>query len=330
MKRVIAVILVLCMALSLCACSSSGSGSASGEKVVKIGVFEPSSGDSASGGKKEIPGMQYANSQEPTVTLGGETYKVELVYGDNGSSTDKAPSAASSLVSAGVSVVLGSYGSGVSMAGGPKFEEAGIPAIGITCTNPNVTAGNSYYFRICFLDNFRADVLANFAMSKFSAKTAYCLGESGNEYDQGLIAFFTKVFEAAGGKVITDSFPTGNSDFGSYLNKAKSEGADVIFTPVSIAYAVQIITQAASLGIEAPSSAPTRWTTTWFWKPSRAPTCSCTSPPSIRKAALPSLIRASRSTSTPAPRRWLPTAATTPSPPSPPWATTLTLWLWRP
>ena len=151
-----------------------------------------------------------------------------------------------------MSVVLGSYGSGVSMAGGPKFEEAGIPAIGVTCTNPNVTAGNSYYFRICFLDNFQADVLANFAMSKFSAKTAYCLGESGNEYDQGLIAFFTKVFEAAGGKVITDSFPTGNSDFGSYLNKAKSEGADVIFTPVSIAYAAQIITQAASLGIEAP------------------------------------------------------------------------------
>ena len=103
MKRVIAVILVLCMALSLRACSSSGSGSASGEKVIKIGVFEPSSGDSASGGKKEILGMQYANSQEPTVTLGGETYKVELVYGDNGSSTDKAPSAASSLVSAGVS-----------------------------------------------------------------------------------------------------------------------------------------------------------------------------------------------------------------------------------
>ena len=251
MKKLTALLLVLCMVLSLCACGGSGSAS-SGEKVVKIGVFEPSSGDSASGGKKEILGMQYANSQAPTVTLGGETYKVELVYGDNGSSTDKAPSAASSLVSAGVSIVLGSYGSGVSMAGGPKFEEAGIPAIGVTCTNPNVTAGNSYYFRICFLDNFQADVLANFAMDKFSAKTAYCLGETGNEYDQGLIAFFKQVFEAAGGKVITDSFPTGNSDFNSYLNKAKSENADVIFTPVSIAYAVQILKQADSLGIEAP------------------------------------------------------------------------------
>jgi len=95
-------------------------------------------------------------------------------------------------------------------------------------------------------------VLANFAMDKFQAKTAYCLGENGNEYDQGLISFFTKVFEGAGGKVITDSFPTNNSDFTTYLNKAKSEGADVIFTPVSIAYATQIIQQASSLGITIP------------------------------------------------------------------------------
>lgn len=255
MKKALALILALCMIAALCACGSSApaaSGSASGEKVLKIGVFEPASGDSASGGKKEILGMQFANFENPTVEIGGETYKVELVLADNGSSTDKAPSAASDLVSKGVSVVLGSYGSGVSMAGGPKFEEAGMAAIGVTCTNPNVTAGNDYYFRICFLDDFQADVLANFAIDKFDAKVAYCLGENGNEYDQGLISFFTKVFEAAGGKVISDSFPTNNSDFSSYLNKAKSEGADVLFTPVSIAYATQIIAQAASLGIEAP------------------------------------------------------------------------------
>ncbi len=247
MKKFLSLVLALAMMLALVACGGGG-----GEKVVKIGVFEPSSGDSASGGKKEILGMQYANSETPSIEIGGETYKVELVYGDNGSSTDKAPSAASDLVAAGVSIVLGSYGSGVSMAGGPKFEEAGIPAVGVTCTNPNVTAGNDYYFRICFLDNFQAEVLANFAMDKFDAKVAYCLGESGNEYDQGLIAFFEEIFTAAGGTVIKDSFPNGNADFNSYLNKAKSEGADVIFTPVSIAYAVQIIKQAASLGIEAP------------------------------------------------------------------------------
>ena len=263
MKKFVSIMLVLAMSMSLTACGAdsssdassdnqSSSDAASGEKVVKIGVFEPATGDSGAGGKQEMLGMQYANHMTPTVDIGGETYKVELVYADNGSDSAKAPTAASELVSKDVSLVLGTYGSSCAMAGGPIFGEAGLAAIGVTCTNPNVTAGNDYYFRICFLDNFQADVLANFAMDKFQAKTAYCLGENGNEYDQGLISFFTKVFEGAGGKVITDSFPTNNSDFTTYLNKAKSEGADVIFTPVSIAYATQIIQQASSLGITIP------------------------------------------------------------------------------
>lgn len=257
MKRVLALALAMVMALSLAACGGSGDTStgdsgSSGGNVVRIGVFEPATGDSGPGGKQEMLGMQYANKETPTVDIGGTTYNVELVYADNGSTTDKAPTAAAELVSKDVSLVLGSYGSSVAMAGGPVFDEAGLAAIGVTCTNPNITAGNDYYFRICFLDNFQAQVLVNFAKDKFSAQKAYCLGELGNEYDQGLIAFFKQAFEAAGGKVITDSFPTNNSDFNSYLNKAKDQGADVIFTPVSIAYATQIITQAASLGLEIP------------------------------------------------------------------------------
>ena len=259
MKKLLSLALACATVLSLAACggnpSSSqpaGSTPASGDKVIKIGVFEPVSGDSASGGKKEMLGMQFANSETPTVDIAGETYTVQLVPADNGSSTDKAPSAAAQLVSENVAIVLGSYGSGVSMAASDTFKDAGIAAMGVTCTNPNVTAGNDHYFRICFLDDFQAQVLANFAMDKFQAQTAYCLGESGSEYDQGLIAFFKQIFEANGGKVITASFPTNNSDFNTYLNQAKAEGADVIFTPVSIAYATQIITQAQSLGITAP------------------------------------------------------------------------------
>ncbi len=267
MKKLFAIALTVALLMTaLVGCGSASSSSdtaaddtttesstaAAGDNVVKIGVFEPSTGDSASGGKKEMLGMQYANAETPTVTVGDTEYTVQLVYADNGSTTDKAPTAASQLVSEGVALVLGSYGSGVSIAGGPTFGSAGIAAIGVTCTNPQVTAGNDYYFRICFLDPFQGTVLANFALDSFDAQVAYCLGEAGNEYDQGLIKYFTDAFEAAGGTVITDSFPTNNSDFNSYLNKAKDQGADVIFTPVSIAYATQIITQAASLGIEIP------------------------------------------------------------------------------
>lgn len=248
----LAITLVACVFVSCGSDDSSDSSDDSGEKVIKIGVFEPSTGDSASGGKKEMLGMEYANSETPTVEVGGETYKVELVPADNGSDTSKAPSAAAQLVSSDVALVLGSYGSGVSIAASDTFKEAGLAAIGVTCTNPNVTAGNDHYFRICFLDPFQATVLSSFAVDKFDAKKAYLLGEAGNEYDQGLIAYFEQAFTAAGGEVKKDSFPKNNSDFTSYLNKAKDFGAEVIFTPVSIAYATQIVSQAASLDIEAP------------------------------------------------------------------------------
>ena len=240
MKKIIALVLALMMMLPAIAL---------GENVVKIGVFEPASGDSGAGGKQEMLGMQYANKIQPTVEIGGETYNVELVYADNGSSADKAPSAAQQLVSEGVSVVLGSYGSGVSIAGSPIFAQAGIPAIGVTCTNPQVTAGNSHYFRICFLDPFQGTVLANYAFKELGATTAYCLAELGNDYDVGLVHYFKEAFTALGGMVIDETFPNGTSDFTSYLTNASMMEAGVFFCPVSIAYATQIVNQAAAMNV---------------------------------------------------------------------------------
>ena len=76
MKKFIAMLLALVMALSLVACGGQGGdannndNSSAGDKVVKIGIFEPTSGQNAAGGKKEILGIEYANSIKPTVTIG--------------------------------------------------------------------------------------------------------------------------------------------------------------------------------------------------------------------------------------------------------------------
>ena len=241
MKKLLALVLAVMMLVPAFAMA---------DDVIKIGVYEPASGDSGAGGKQETLGVQYANSVTPTVTVGGTEYKVELVMADNGSSTDKAPSAAQKLVSENVSVVLGSYGSAVSIAGSDYFRDANIPAIGLTCTNPQVTAGNSHYFRVCFLDPFQGTVLANYASKELGATTVYCLGELGNDYDQGLITYFKQAFEALGGMAIVDSFPTGTADFTSYLTNAAGYNADVFFCPVSIAYSTQIIQQASAQGLE--------------------------------------------------------------------------------
>ena len=255
MKKLVAILLVLMLALSLAACGKSGTS----DSVVKIGIYEPASGDNGAGGKQETLGIEYAHSVAPTVEINGKTYDVELVKVDNESSNDKAASAASTLVSAGVSVVLGSYGSGVSIAASPTFEAAGIPCIGITCTNPQVTEGNKHYFRICFLDPFQGTVLANYAFSSLNVKTAYCLSKLGDDYSGGLVKYFVEAFEALGGTCVQDTFPDGNSDFTSYINNAKNGGCQVFFSPVSTEAAQLIIDQAQSQTLGMPILAGDTW-----------------------------------------------------------------------
>ena len=267
MKKRCALLLAVAMVLSLAACGgNSGNGSSSdgstnggsdGGKVVKIGVFEPQSGDNGAGGKQEILGMQYANQETPTVEIGGETYTVELVYADNQSSNDKAPSAAQTLVSGGVSIVLGSYGSGVSIAASDTFGDAGVPAMGVTCTNPQVTAGNSHYFRICFLDPFQGTVLANFAKDEFGATKAYCLAKQGDDYSVGLCNYFQEAFGKE--NCVYETFPEGTSDYSSYVTNAKNSGAQVFFAPVSTEAAALIIDQAATQSLGLPILAGDTW-----------------------------------------------------------------------
>ena len=79
MKKILALVLALAMALALVACGDKdgeqqegGTPNTTGEeKVVKIGVFEPLTGDNGAGGKQEVLGMQYANYVQPTVDING-------------------------------------------------------------------------------------------------------------------------------------------------------------------------------------------------------------------------------------------------------------------
>ncbi|MBO4979641.1 MAG: ABC transporter substrate-binding protein, partial [Clostridia bacterium] len=228
------------------------------EKVIEIGVFEPASGSNGAGGKQETLGILYANSVVDEITVGGETYKIKLEVVDNQSDDAKGVTTAAELVSKGVAAVLGSYGSSVSIAASPTFEEAGVPAIGVTCTNTQVTAGNKHYFRICFLDDFQGAVLAKRAFDQ-GVTVAYTLAEVGNAYDLGLASSFKTAFEALGGTVVDAQFPKDTADFSAYIANATAANAGVIFAPTSISYAQLIIKEAAAKGVTIPLMAGDTW-----------------------------------------------------------------------
>lgn len=260
MKKLLSLVLVLSLAISLFACGGGNSqASASGEKIIKIGVFEPQTGENGGGGLQEVYGIRYANQIYNTVNLGGETYKIQLVEVDNKSDKTEAVNAAQKLISEKVSAVLGSYGSGVSIAAGEYFKEAKIPAVGCSCTNPQVTNGNEYYFRTCFLDPFQGTVMASYAKKHGYSKVAV-ITQLGDDYSEGLGGFFVKACEKNGLEVVaTEKFQTNEQDFKAILTNIKSKNPDFIFAPSSITTAPLILSQAKELGIECQFGGGDTW-----------------------------------------------------------------------
>ena len=278
MKRVLAIVLSAVMALTLLAgcgdnstpapapagdnaAPAADAAPAAGGDVIKIGVFEPQTGENGGGGLQEVYGIRYANQQFPTVKVGDKEYKIELVEADNKSDKTEAVTAAQSLISAGCSVILGSYGSGVSIAAGEIFSDAQVPAIGCSCTNPQVPLGNDFYYRVCFLDPFQGTVMANYA-AQDGAKTAAVITQLGDDYSSGLGNFFKNAFVKLVGEdsiVAEEQFQTNQTDFKAILTNIKAANPDVIFAPSSIATAPLIIKQARELGITAKIMAGDTW-----------------------------------------------------------------------
>ncbi len=249
MKKIVSVLTLaaaLVAGISVVSCSSSTSDS----NVIKIGVFEPLTGANGAGGADEYDGIKLANKLFPKVL--GKT--VQLVAVDNKSDKVEAANAATVLVQKEkVNAVIGSWGSSLSMSGGPIFAEAKVPAVAVSATNPNVTKGNEYYFRVCFLDPFQGTVGAAYAFNVLKAKKVAIIREVSNDYSVGLAKFFVDQFVKLSGDeksiVATSDYNTGDQDFSAQLTNIKQFNPDVIFAPGNYTESALIIKQARALGM---------------------------------------------------------------------------------
>jgi len=219
---------------------------------IKIGVYEPMTGPMAAGGQQTWEGIQLAHEMR------GEALgrPVELVLVDNKSEKVEAANAMARLIDKEqVAAVVGSYGSSLSLAGGPLAMKAGIPVMGCSPTNPLVTQDNPYYFRACFIDPFQGEVMAKFAFNELGAKTAAIVQDVAQDYSVGLASFFKKAFIALTGDensiVAMTSFQTGDSDFTAQLTHVISQSPDVIFMPSYYQDMAQFAIQAKQLGVTA-------------------------------------------------------------------------------
>ncbi|MTI80916.1 MAG: ABC transporter substrate-binding protein [Firmicutes bacterium] len=255
--------LVMLAAVALVGCGGGeeqASGDAAQESdVIKIGVFEPLTGINAAGGEMSLEGIELANKLYPEV-LGK---KVELVTADNKSEKQEAANAVERLVNENVDVILGSYGSSLSMAGGPIAADAGVPVIGDSPTNPLVTKGNDYYYRVCFIDPFQGNVMAKYAVETLGAKTAAIVQDVQQDYSVGLSKYFEDSFKELTGDenaiIAKVNYNTGDKDFSAQLTEVKSKQPDVIFAPGNFTECGILVEKARELGIEAPILGGDTW-----------------------------------------------------------------------
>jgi branched-chain amino acid transport system substrate-binding protein len=221
-------------------------GTALAADTVKIGVYLPLTGQMAYGGQLELEGIQMANKEAPTV-LGK---KVELFVVDNKSDKVEAANAVKRLIEKEkVVAIIGTYGSSLAMAGGEVAEKAGVPMVGTSCTNPLVTQGKKYSFRVCFIDPFQGAGAATYASTGLKAKTAALLVDVSNDYSVGLATFFTRSFTKMGGQIVANlKYQAGDQDFTAQLTEIISKKPDVLFIPSYFAEGAIIMKQAKELG----------------------------------------------------------------------------------
>jgi branched-chain amino acid transport system substrate-binding protein len=249
MRKMLCSILVAGMALG-----------ASAQDTVKIGWFGPETGDSALWGQAELNTVKMLADDfnaKGGVDVGGKKYKIEIVgYDDKGDSVE-AVNVTKRLISQDkVVAIVGAQGSGEAIPVAPLVNEAKIPLVASTATNPKVTvsdsgAVNPFMFRACFTDPYQGQAAAYYAFKKLGKKKAAIFMTIDDPYSTGLAEFFKTNFEKAGGKVVAEvSYTSGEKDFRAPLTKIKAANPDVVFIPAYYNDVALASKQARDLGIK--------------------------------------------------------------------------------
>ena len=218
------------------------------DDVIKIGIFNCLTGQNAFGGQLELEGTQLAHQLMPEI-LGR---KVELVVVDNKSDKVEAANAVTRLIENDkVNAIIGTYGSSLAMAGGEVAEQAGVPVVGTSCTNPLVTLGKEFYFRACFIDPFQGAGAATYAYKNLGLKRAATLIDIANDYSVGLGTFFRNAYKKLGGEIVAElKYQSGDQDFTAQLTELISKKPDIVFLPAYFAEGAIVLKQAKELGAE--------------------------------------------------------------------------------
>ncbi len=220
MKKLLSLAVVFAAA-TLCA-------SVAAAGTVKIGLMAPLTGAFASEGQ-DMRKLVELQVEEVNKAGGINGNKVELVVEDDGSTPRSAATAANRLVSKGVTMVIGTYGSAVTEASQDIYDEAGVVQVATGSTSIRLSSkGFKRFFRTCPRDDEQGRVAAE-TIGKLGFKKLAILHDN-SAYAKGLAVEAAAIIEKdkIADIVFNDALQPGERDYTAILTKLKGVNPDAI------------------------------------------------------------------------------------------------------
>ncbi|WP_394008969.1 ABC transporter substrate-binding protein [Xanthobacter versatilis] len=225
-------------------------GTAMAADTIKIGVNEPLTGAFAASGTYVVNGAKIA-ADEINAKGGVLGKKIELVIEDNKSNPTEAASVAEKLITSDkVPVLMGSWGSSLTLATMPKLEEYQVPMLVETSSSGKITtSGNPFIFRISPPSSVEADAFEPIAKKLGLKKVDFLV--INNDWGRGAAADFSKMLKANGVEVgLTETMDQSAQDMSAQLSKLKASDADTIMVTSAVDQLTLLFKQMAALGLK--------------------------------------------------------------------------------
>ena len=214
------------------------------QETVKVGVIQPLSGSVAASGNyirmgAEI-GRDWINAKGGVLGR-----KVELLIEDNKSDPKEAATAAEKLIVRDkVPVIVGAWGSSMTLAAMPKLEEYGVPMVVETSSAATITKrGNPWVFRISPPSEMEALGLEKY-MKDLGIKQADFLAVN-TDWGRGAVGAFGDLLKRSGAQVGTAEFmEQAATDMNAQITKVKAGAADTLFLTTSVEQITLVLKQA--------------------------------------------------------------------------------------
>jgi branched-chain amino acid transport system substrate-binding protein len=238
-RAVVSVVVALAALLSL-----RGAGALAQQEPVRIGVIQPLSGPVAASGNYVRMGAEIA--RDWINGRGGVLGKqVQLLIEDNKSDPKEAATAAEKLiVKDKVPVIVGAWGSSMTLAAMPKLEEYGVPMVVETSSAATITRrGNPWIFRISPPSEMEALGLERY-LKDLGVKKADFLAVN-TDWGRGAVGAFGDILKKSGASVgLAEFMEQAATDMNAQITKVKAGDADTLFVTTAVEQITLVLRQA--------------------------------------------------------------------------------------